>query len=555
MKFSAPAIIFSLAGFVLSSTTAQKPEPKEYLCTFKTKKSFESFDFEKSGLFKVNEVKRFNAAVIVFDTPVDAKNFGKDNDDIKACEENHIIELYRGTERKLAEDIPYGIDMVNAAAAGDYQAGSGIKVCVIDDGYDNDHPDLPVATGKGDLCCFLFFGCGCAWDNPSGNHGTHVSGTIAAIGGNNQGVVGVMRNGNVPMHGVRVFGTFPSTSTANIMNAMDECDSWGANVVNMSLGGSDSSNTFREAFQDIINSRDNILFVAAAGNAGNGSYSYPASFPELMSVASVDSSETVSSYSQFNDEVDIAAPGEAVYSTFRNGGYGTYSGTSMASPHVAGVAALIWSYYPNKTADEVRAALESSAKDLGANGYDVYYGHGLVDAVAAKAALGGGTPPSPTPPSPTPPAPCNDVIVTVKTDNYPLETSWEITDSSNSQVAFKDDFDSQGTTYTTNLCLASDDCYTFTIYDSWGDGICCGYGSGSYSVSIEGVTVVSGGSFGSSESTDFGDEHLSFDVPSYGVSKTCKWLQDQTSYSDSFVCTTPLCTASEDCLCTCAPYL
>merc|ERR1712038_1082162 len=141
------------------------------------------------------------------------------------------------------------------------------------------------------------------------------------------------------------------------MNAMDECDSWGANVVNMSLGGPDDSNTFREAFQDIINGRDDILFIAAAGNAGDSSYGYPASFPEVMSVASVDSNEVVSDYSQYKDEIDFAGPGEDVYSTVKNGLYDTYSGTSMASPHVAAVAALIWSHCPTKTAAEVRAAL------------------------------------------------------------------------------------------------------------------------------------------------------------------------------------------------------
>lgn len=528
--------------------------PKQYIVTFKDEESFKSFDVEKSGRTKVTDIPRMKSTVLVFDSPDEAKSFAKNNKDIKSIEEDYIIKPYN-TSRKLAETIPYGVPMVKSYEAGDYQAGSGIKVCVIDDGYDNDHPDLPIATGTGNMCCFLFFGCGCPWDSPSGSHGTHVSGSIAAIGGNNQGVVGVMRNGLVPMHMARVFGSFGSTTTSNIINAMDACDEWGANVVNMSLGGPDDSNSFRQAFQDIIASRDDILFVAAAGNAGDSSFGYPASFPELISVASVDSDEVVSYYSQYNNQIDLAGPGEDVESTVNNGQYDVYSGTSMASPHVAAVAALIWSYCPTKTADEVRAAMESTAKDLGSPGRDDYYGHGLVDAEAAKIALCGGNPPSPPTPSPPTPAPapsgpCNDVTIEVLTDNYPQETSWVLKDSSGITVASKDDFTQSSTLYTTDLCLAADECFTFTISDTFGDGICCGYGSGSYKVFFDGVEVGSGGNFNANESVDFGDETTLFDIPSYGISKDCGWLKT-AGYPINSVCSASIITAGDDCFCLC----
>lgn len=106
------------------------------------------------------------------------------------------------------------------------------------------------------------------------------------------------------------------------------------------------------------------------------------------------------------------------------------------------------------------------------------------------------------------------------------------------------------TLYTTDLCLASNECYTFTISDTYGDGICCAYGSGYYTVTYDGVEVGSGGNFNYNESVDFGDETTLFDIPSYGISKDCGWLKT-AGYPISSVCAASLITAGDDCFCLC----
>lgn len=303
-----------------------------------------------------------------------------------------------------AEEVPYGINKVKALSVLDEDV-SNRKVCIIDTGFDIDHPDLAsnpsVVTGYEGP-----FSAG-PWDIDNNGHGTHVAGTIAAIGGNGEGVVGVNRNGELKLHIVRVFGrrgTWAWKST--LVSAMEACVDAGSNIISMSLGGPVSSRLEEEALKRMYE-EDNVLVVAAAGNAGNTRYSYPASYSSVVSVAATDKDNKLASFSQRNDQVDIAAPGVDVLSTKAGGGYIAYSGTSMACPHVSGVAALIWSMYPTKTAREIRAVLEASAEDLGPLGRDDSYGHGLIRADFAAQFLDSNFTLSPTT-APTPEPPCFD---------------------------------------------------------------------------------------------------------------------------------------------------
>jgi len=309
-----------------------------------------------------------------------------------AWNENEEVESVELDRKRylMAESTPYGIESVKALSVSDSDV-SNRKVCIIDTGYDLGHPDLAsdpsVVTGyEGSLTAI-------DWSSDGHGHGTHVAGTIAAIGGNGQGVVGVNRNGQLKLHIVRVFGDNGDwVWGSTVVAAMDECVAAGANVINMSLGGPVYS-SFEAASAESITNNEGVLLVAAAGNGGNGSYFYPASYPDVMSVAAVDSSNNRASFSQHNDQVDIAAPGVGTYSTVPSSSYGTMSGTSFACPHVAGVAALVWSINPSKTNLEIRNALEQSAQDLGATGRDDFYGHGLVRADDAADYLDTITPP------------------------------------------------------------------------------------------------------------------------------------------------------------------
>jgi PKD repeat protein len=156
----------------------------------------------------------------------------------------------------------------------------------------------------------------------------------------------------------------------------------------MSLGGSGQSAAERQAFANSY--AQGMLHIAAAGNGGNSSMSYPASYDAVVSVAAVDSRENKASFSQYNSQVEIAAPGVGVNSTWNNNGYKSISGTSMATPHVSGVAALVWSHFPNCTNQQVRDALNATAKDKGTAGRDTSYGYGIVQAKAAYDYLAGG---------------------------------------------------------------------------------------------------------------------------------------------------------------------
>lgn len=512
----------AIAATTLSSTYAKEDVNLQFIARFKTNKERKTFLAEKdSARLTVKSIHRSQSEVLKFES-LDQKEAWEEahKDLLDYLVEDTIIDISRiaGEPGPMAETIPYGIDMVKGSLIPDYDATSGISSCIIDSGYDFGHPDLQTTDvdGVGDLCTTN----PCPWDQDTSGHGTHVTGTVAAIGGNSVGVIGVVGSGTMPIYVVRVFDSSGSTSTSNVIDAMYECDNFGANVVNMSLGSSFYNAAYDTAINTILAGNDSILFVAAAGNAGNGSYGYPASIPEFMSVGSVDSSKNRSYFSQFNDEIDIMGPGSSVYSTYPPNSYATLSGTSMATPHVVGVAALVWSHYPSLTATEVRSALEATAEDLGSTGYDVYYGNGLVDAEAAYNYIGAlyGPTVSPAPTlnptvsaeptsSPAPTSSCFDVEIEILPDEWASgETSWKFIDTDGSV------FDEGGLSefsayvlYTKSfLCLPST-CgtgltYEFQINDNYGDGLNWSTTApGYFRVYAAGVEL-----FGSSNGIDFG---------------------------------------------------
>ena len=290
------------------------------------------------------------------------------------------------------EIVPWGIQAVDL---GGLVTKPGQKVCIIDTGYDLGHPDLQTTRVTGDS-----EGAG-AWDNSDPDnkvhfHGTHVAGTIAALGGNQQGVVGVNANGALDLHIVRVFekgGGFVYAS--DLAGAMLDCAAAGSNIISMSLGGALESRVERQTVQKLTT--QGVLVFAAAGNSSNASFSYPASYEPVVSVAAIDKTLAHAGFSQRNVAVDIAGPGVDVASTVPRGteiknaagevtgttDYGTASGTSMATPHVAGVAALVWSNAPGCSNKNIEQALKATAIDLGTPGWDYKFGAGAVQARAA----------------------------------------------------------------------------------------------------------------------------------------------------------------------------
>ena len=259
------------------------------------------------------------------------------------------------------EIIPYGIDMVQARQVWKLGArGQNVTVCVVDTGVDSPHEDLMRVSGLDSNEM--------PWDDDGIGHGTHCAGIIAAAEGNRKGVVGVAPDANI--FSVKVFSDSGGYAySSGILAAAQQCVSNGATVISMSLGGS-LPNIFEIwGFRRILE-EDNVLTVAAAGNAGNGLWSFPASYPGVISVGALDQNKTIAPFSQYNRQVDIAAPGVDILSTFpmkapcticdREGyDYGTISGTSMATPNIAGVLALLKSFKPDATPAELVDALLS----------------------------------------------------------------------------------------------------------------------------------------------------------------------------------------------------
>lgn len=419
----------------------------------------------------------------------------------------------------MGQVTPWGISRVQApeavAAGAD---GSGVKVCVIDSGINASHEEFAGVDITGDS------GNGQPWNVDNCGHGTHVAGTIAAAN-NSAGVLGVSP-GKVALHIVKVFGDDTPNNcgwsyTSALIDAAQRCQAAGARIISMSLGGPSSSIAERDAFTRLY--QQGVLSIAAAGNDGNGAYSYPASYDSVIAVAAVDNENKRANFSQFTTQVELSAPGVDVLSTrpFRSGNveagddwfvadamtgsvqsvaqgalvsggscatadaawagkvvlckrdtvtfankamqvataggvamivynnfppffngslapsastipvvsiagtdglsmlagklgqslrvstiaesqtsaYGYLNGTSMATPHVSGVAALAWSAAPGKTNQQVREALDATALDLDVPGRDVNTGWGLVQARDAADELvnGGGPQPGSAP--------------------------------------------------------------------------------------------------------------------------------------------------------------
>ncbi len=358
------------------------------------------------------------------------------------CDPNWSVSLIM-TPDDMSKFWPgmWGLDKIHAPAAWDITTGSSaVVVGVVDTGIDRNHPDLAANmwTNAGDIAGNGIdddgngytddtYGLGITHENSSTdpmdnhNHGTHCAGTIGAIGNNNRGVPGI--NWNVKIMSLKAFasnGTGYLSDVLTVLNYALTMKSRGVNlrVLSNSYGGFPYSATFESALVAIEGA--GILFVAGAGNNNSdneGTPFYPASYTTngVLSVAATDQQDLRASFSNYGaTSVDIGAPGVNIWSTVRtssNGGYGLFSGTSMATPHVSGVAALIAGRYPSLTVAQMKMAILNSVDPLQSlQGKTVTGGRLNAHAALLMAASFVATPtptatPSPTPtatPSPTP---------------------------------------------------------------------------------------------------------------------------------------------------------
>jgi subtilisin len=269
------------------------------------------------------------------------------------------------TTAQPAQSSPWGIAAVKAKEAQSISRGAGAVVCIVDTGVQPNHPDLAanIAGGENFVAQKGRIEAS-AWADDNG-HGSHVAGTIAALD-NSIGVIGIAPDAR--LFAVKALNRQGSGYLSAIAEGIRSCIENAAHVVNMSLGGSQDSSLLRAAVQDAAGA--GLIVVAAAGNESSG-VSYPAKYPEVVAVSAVDSSMRLASFSNSGPEVDFAGPGVSVLSTYKGSGYATLSGTSMAAPHVAGVAALMVSSGSSGLMGRLLPGLSAGQQ-----------GKGLIDALA-----------------------------------------------------------------------------------------------------------------------------------------------------------------------------
>ena len=283
-----------------------------------------------------------------------------------------------GTMHALYGDAGYkwNMQMIKSSPVHLYNTGKGVKVCIVDTGVESDHPEI-VGNYKG----------GRGFTNDADpdpgvdveGHGTHCAGVVAA---NGYSIVGVAPEAS--LYSCRVL-TAEGGSWAWFVDAMEWCIANGMQVLSMSLGGTASS-TVHSAVRQAYSA--GICLVAAAGNeAQDVKYSQPASYGETIAVSACTSSKEFaakwppgySGGSNWGNGIDFIAPGVWIYSAWKDGGYNTILGTSMACPHVAGLAVLIKANNPALSPDQIKNQIILHAEDLGTTGHDKYYGWGLID--------------------------------------------------------------------------------------------------------------------------------------------------------------------------------
>ncbi|MGE6629444.1 S8 family peptidase [Bacillus sp. NPDC077027] len=355
------SMIFATVTFGGSTASAKNQTKKEYLIGFSSSVHKKEQLVQEAGGHVKETIQQVDMMKVSLNEA--SKKKLEQSKDITFIEEDQKA-------KTSGQTIPYGIKNIKTKKVHKQgYAGQNVKVAVLDSGIDRTHQDLEVAGGVSFVPTEAD-----PFVDPH-QHGTHVSGTIAALD-NKVGVVGVAPKASI--YAVKVADQDGDGYYSWIIKGIEWAIENDIDVINISMGGASESAALKEAVDTAY--EKGILIVASAGNAGSygslNTIDYPAKYSSVIAVASVDNKTQRAFDSSVGEEVEISAPGVATLSTIPGNDYGYKSGTSMASPHVAGAAAVILSKYPGLTNEEVRKRLSQTATKLGD---PFYYGSGLIN--------------------------------------------------------------------------------------------------------------------------------------------------------------------------------
>lgn len=325
----------------------------------------------------------------------DVSDVSRLSGDIEYCEKDTKAYLVGSTEElgaqaelmALTNDRYSGKQwsLTNVQISGSWSAGyygDGVKIAVIDSGVRTTHEDLRsanIAAGYNVLD-------GTTDVTDDTGHGTFVSGVLAASMNNGKGIAGLCQN--VTIIPIKCFGSGETTDASYIVTAIYKAvDTYDCDVLNLSLGLNVNLQSMKQALEYATSK--GVIVVAAVGNDGTSELSYPAAYPNVVGVGSVDSSGNISSFSQRNTSVYIVAPGSDIVSTgfSSDTSYVMGRGTSFSTPHAAAAAAVLKEYQPQADTDDFMEILKESSTDLGTTGYDTTFGYGSLNFTAMVSAM------------------------------------------------------------------------------------------------------------------------------------------------------------------------
>ena len=372
-------LLTAILSLSISSTFAAPPKWVDDELIVKPRAGLSDARFEKilsqSKGQSVKHLKQINARVIkVAPQALDAVMRAlSSNPHIDYVEKNPLVPPSAFTPNDPSYKDQWHLSRIQASVAWDVSTGNGVTIAVLDSGVEGSHPDLASSMVPG-------------WNVVSNNsntspvnlHGTAVAGAVAATGNNGTGVASVAWRARIMP--VRISNrsdgwAYGSDMIDGILWAADH----GARVVNISYDIGVASSTINDAAQYLRNKGGLLVMAAGNNNSNNGS----GENPYIINVAATTDTDAKASFSNYGNYIDVSAPGEHIVTTWENGGYGWGGGTSFSSPLAAGVIALIKAANPNLSVNEVETILKNSADDLGASGWDKYFGHGRVNAAVA----------------------------------------------------------------------------------------------------------------------------------------------------------------------------